>query len=94
MTDFQLKPTQNGVQIDLNASQDAHTPLLAAFQECQQGRCSCPTMEYQKLASLDIHTSQDGLQLLLEALPGQTFDPAEIEKCLEYTVKAVTPEPS
>jgi hypothetical protein len=28
--------------------------LLAAFAECQSGRCSCPTEEYQKVASMEV----------------------------------------
>jgi len=59
--------------------------LLEAFQECQEGRCSCPTEAYKKLDSLEIEQSGQDIQLHLRARSGLKIDKAEIEKCLEYT---------
>lgn len=60
--------------------------LIDAFAECAEGRCSCPTDEYQKLTSLDVRRGQDEISLRLESKPGTTFDTAEIAHCLEHTL--------
>lgn len=59
--------------------------LLEAFQECQEGRCSCPTDEYKKLERLEVIADGSTVSLRLTAKDGESFDPREIEACLEYT---------
>ncbi len=63
--------------------------LMAAFKECQQGTCSCPTQEYEKVESMSIAQSKEGVSLTVTAKAGQQIDMAEIEKCLEHTKKRV-----
>ena len=35
--------------------------LLEAFQECSEGRCSCPTQEYEKVEKLDIISTENSI---------------------------------
>ena len=67
---------------DIGANRDE---LLKAFQECQEGRCSCPTDEYAKLDSLAIEQAGDDVQLRLKSKPGARLDEKEIDKCLAFT---------
>lgn len=85
----QIKTTENGIQIDVTDLEGKKEQLLEAFQECSEGRCTCPTQEYQKVEALDILDSSDAIQLSIKAKAGQQIDTAEIEKCLEYTKKRV-----
>ena len=85
-----IKTTENGLQIDVTDLEGKKEQLLEAFQECSEGRCTCPTNEYQKLAALDVIDSGDAIQLSLIAKPDEQFDTTEIEKCLEYTKQRVS----
>jgi len=43
--------------VSIEVTDVAGQELFEAFRECQAGQCSCPTDEYQKLASMDVqHT--------------------------------------
>jgi hypothetical protein len=58
---------------------------LEAFQECQEGRCACPTQEYSKLDSIEIENNDNQIHIKLKSKPDEQIDEAEIAKCLEYT---------
>ena len=64
--------------------------LLKNFQACQEGSCDCPSDEYVKLEKLDIKSSETEMTLNLKAKKDQTFDKAEVEKCVDYVVKKVS----
>lgn len=85
-----IKPTETGVQIGVTEFEGKKEQLLDAFQECSEGRCTCPTNEYQKVQKLDILGTDDMIRLSITAKPDEQIDTAEIEKCLEYTKKRVT----
>ncbi len=83
---------ERGTQLDIEVG-DLHgkqEELMKAFQDCQEGRCSCPTTQYQKLEALDIEPKEDGLMLRLKPKSGMRFDSSEIEKCLQYTADQVS----
>jgi len=73
-----------GVVVEIEELHDQRAQLLETFTACREGRCSCPTDEYDKLESLDIEDGESGLKLHLHAKPGATFEVSEIERCLEY----------
>jgi len=77
---------------DISAlQQTAEEPaaLLAAFKECQEGRCSCPTQVYEKVESLIVEQFPAGIMLSVKAKQGQSIDVGEIEKCLEHTENCI-----
>jgi hypothetical protein len=86
----QIKTTETGIQIDITELEGRQEQLLEAFQECSDGRCTCPTQEYQKVESLEIAGSDDVIQLSIQAKAGEQIDTAEIEKCLAYTQRRVS----
>jgi hypothetical protein len=73
------------VNIEVTEVAGVQDKLLEAFGECQAGRCSCPTDEYQKLASMEVEQETDTIRLRLHAKPGERFDTSEIAACLDYT---------
>ncbi len=85
-----IKTTENGIEIDIKQVEDKKDQLLEAFQECQDGRCTCHTEEYKKVESLHIDAGADSIKLSIKSKPEQVIDTAEIEKCLEYTKKRVS----
>ncbi len=85
-----IKTTETGIEIDVTNLEGKQEQLMEAFQECSEGRCTCPTNEYQKVEKLDIAGSDDAIQLKIIAKPDEQIDTTEIEKCLEYTKKRVS----
>ena len=82
---YQIDQNETGIDISVTDARDDKQKLMEAFSECQQGRCSCPTDEYKKLAELEVHQQGDGIQLRLKTKSGEVIDKSEIEKCLAYT---------
>jgi hypothetical protein len=86
---YKIEEKPDRIDIEVSETRGRQDKLLEAFQECQQGRCSCPTREYSKLASLEIDNGDDAIRLKLKSRPGERFDSSEIGKCLEYTREKV-----
>ncbi len=84
-----ITKTENGIEIDVTDLKGKDAQLLEAFQECSEGRCTCPTEEYKKVAAMTVTSENDEIQLSIKAKVEQTIDTAEIEKCLDYTKKRV-----
>ncbi len=89
MADYRIEKRPEGVSIQVADVAGHQEELLRAFEECQEGRCTCPTNEYEKVASMQVAASDDEMSLHLEAKPGSTFDTEEISACLDYTTAKV-----
>ena len=82
---YKVESNKDEVNIEISETEGKEKKLLEAFQECQEGRCSCPTQEYSKLKSLEIENNKDTIHLKLKSKSDEQFDEKEISKCLEYT---------
>jgi len=89
---YTINEHDKGVDISVEDVKNKKEKLLGAFQECQEGRCSCPTEEYKKMESLEVEHDNQSIQLRLKSKHGVKIDKSEIEKCLEYTSKRVEEE--
>ena len=76
---------RKGSQYRRHREQRKTKKLLQAFQECQEGHCTCPTQEYSKLDAVEIATDEDTIKLKLKSKPDVKFDMSEIGNCLEHT---------
>lgn len=86
---YHIDEKNTGIEISVTSEEGNQQKLLAAFRECEEGRCSCPTQEYRKLAALEVAQDGAGIELRLKSKEGEVIDKAEIEKCLAYTSKRV-----
>lgn len=86
MTDYTIDSDGDSVAIEITGVAGHQEELLEAFGQCQQGQCSCPTDEYEKVASMDVEPAGDRIAIRLAAKPGTTLDTAGIAACLDYTV--------
>jgi hypothetical protein len=91
MTKYRINADGPSIAIELTEVGGNQERLLEAFAECQDGRCSCPTNEYEKVAAMDVQPDEDRIAIKLQAKPGTTFDAAEIVACLNYTVAKSQP---
>lgn len=87
MTRYQIDQNDDGLTIRVTETGPAGDRLLAAFQECREGRCDCPTNEYEKVSQLSVESEpDDAITLRLVAKSGERFDESEIDACLQHTV--------
>lgn len=86
MTKYTINAEGASVAIELTDVGGRQEELLEAFGECQEGRCSCPTEEYLKVAAMEVRPAGDRIAIRLEAKPGTSLDTSEIAACLDYTV--------
>ncbi len=89
---YEIKSEKDVVEIEVRDVEGKEEQLLQAFQECQEGRCSCPTQEYAKLESLEVTEDAGTIALRLTAKKGDKIDQREIERCLEHTESSIEPE--
>jgi hypothetical protein len=86
MTKYTIDTDGSSVAIELTEVAGRQAGLLEAFGECQEGRCSCPTDEYRKVATMDVRPTGDRIAIRLEEKPRMSLDASEIAACLDYTV--------
>ena len=84
-----ITTNKNGIDINITEIEGKKKKLLEAFQECSEGRCTCPTQEYEKMESLNIVDTEKTIQLSIKGKDNEVIDTKEIEKCLEYTKNKV-----
>ena len=87
MTRFRIDKSSADVRIALTEVGEKREALLGAFNECAEGRCSCPTNEYEKVASMEVESGQDRIDIRLQAKPGREFYVTEIATCLAHTIQ-------
>jgi hypothetical protein len=87
-TKYELHEDAATVSIDVSGVDDERQErkLREAFDDCRSGRCTCPTDQYDKLASMQVERGEDAITLKLEPKPGERFDTAELANCLEHTI--------
>lgn len=89
MARYQIRKDRSEVSIELTEVAGHERELLEVLGECQEGRCSCPTDEYRKVAAMDVRTREDQIAIHLESKPGEDLDASEIAACLDYTVNKI-----
>ena len=85
-----ITKNDNGIEIKITEVKGKKDELLEAFQECSEGRCSCPTQEYEKVETINITDAENNIQLSIKSKDNEVIDTKEIEKCLEHTKNRVS----
>ena len=95
---YRIDKMDERMHIEIVGVGDSENEVLGAFEQCQEGRCACPTNQYEKLRSLDMETGPDAITLRLTpkpgAKPGEAFEQEEIEKCLDFTIESASADRS
>ena len=86
MPNYKITPTQRGLHIQVSDAAGKEQQLLEALQECQEGRCSCPTAEYEKLAHMQVTRTDDSVEIDLRTKPGVALEADAVQRCLDFTV--------
>ena len=86
---YNIDENENGLDISVDNIKDKKKELLQAFQECQEGHCSCPTEEFKKLESLHVEQADDAIKIHIKSRKEVKIDKAEINRCLDYTAERI-----
>ena len=86
MKKYTIEKKNGGLFVGIESSGLEKTQLLEAFQRCREGRCDCPTDEYDKLASMHVNQDAERISLSLKAKPGQSIAKAAVAACLDHTL--------
>lgn len=82
---YQIDENAEGLRIQATVSPDQQKTLLAEFQKCAAGTCSCPSTQYEKLQAIDVTPNSAGVTVQLKAKSGEVIDRKDIERCLDHT---------
>ena len=82
---YAIKGKPQGLEIKIEQLGDKQNKVLESLQACAEGKCDCPTSQYEKLDSIQILPAGDSVSIELKAKAGETIEQSEIQRCLEYT---------
>jgi hypothetical protein len=83
---YQIRSDPTKLAIRIDEVNDKKAQLMEALQECSEGRCNCPTPEYEKLSSMQVEERGGSVNIELKPKPGQKLEPDDIEKCVQHTI--------
>jgi len=86
MPNYTITPTQRGLHIQVRDAAGQKHQLLEVLQECQEGRCPCPTGEYEKLAQMQVTSADGSVEIDLRTKPGAALEADAVRRCLDFTV--------
>lgn len=89
-TKFDIQPTTDGLKIEATADAKQAQQLMDEFGKCANGTCSCQSSEYEKVESMQVTRSDDGVSLVLKAKEGQALDTSCVAECLNHTASQIT----
>ncbi len=86
MPQYRIREEHAAVSIELTDVQGTQDELLEAFTECQTGQCSCPTDQYEKVASMQLGSDEQQITIQLQPHAGERLDSDELAACPAYTI--------
>jgi hypothetical protein len=86
---YAIKGRPQGLEIEIEDLGNKQQQVLESLQACAEGKCSCPTSQYEKLDAIQISPSPGSVSIELKAKAGETIKQYDIEKCLDYTAEQV-----
>lgn len=85
--EYKVDTTATGLKVSATVPAEQQAKLLEELGKCAAGTCACPSTQYEKLASIDIQQTSDGVSVDLKAKAGENIDPADVAHCLEHTAE-------
>lgn len=88
---YSVGQTSDGLRVDAAVPVEQQAKLLVEFAKCAAGTCSCPSTQYEKLASINVKQTDVGVSVDLKAKDGETIDQDDIARCLDHTANLINP---
>lgn len=86
---YSIDQTTDGLHVNASVPAEQQAKLLEEFGKCAAGSCSCPSTQYEKLASIDVKQTADGVSVDLKAKSGEVIDGDDIARCLDHTANLI-----
>jgi len=83
---YEITDRGDDVEIRVRETGGHALRVLASMQDCQDGRCGCPTDRGDRLAGMDVQASDDEISVRLRPRDGEQLDVGELQACMDYTV--------
>ncbi|HKI98538.1 MAG TPA: hypothetical protein VKB51_08715 [bacterium] len=83
---FKVLEDESKLDIEIEGLHGKQETVLKSLQACAEGRCTCPTPEYDKLDSMALTQDGDRIGVSLKPKPGQKFERSAIETCVQHTI--------
>ena len=90
---YEITARDSDVDIHLHETGEHTAQLLASLQQCQQGRCGCPTDQHDRLEDITVHDTPDEHTIQLRPCEGQRLDTSQLQACVDYTIAAANQDP-
>ena len=90
---YDIAQAGEAVEIHVQDAGERAPQVLASLQECQEcqeGRCGCPTDQYDRLASIEVGGGDGELTVQLTPRPGEHLDPDALRACMDYTLESAS----
>jgi hypothetical protein len=82
---YSVIQTNDGLRVNAAVPVERQAKLLEEFGKCASGTCSCPSMQFDKLASIYVTQTTDGVSVDLKTKAGEVIDGDDIKRCLDFT---------
>ncbi len=82
---YQVDPTGDGLKVEASVAPEQQAKLLEELGKCASGTCSCPSTQYDKLASINVSPGAAGVSVELKAKSGERLDIEDVRRCLDHT---------
>ena len=92
--DYRMRKGQQELTVEIEGSELDNSRLMSEFQKCREGRCDCPTQEYDKLEGIRIEQDRDRFALHLKPKPGRSINQDAVAACLDHTLGKSTQDPA
>lgn len=86
MTSYNIKKVEKDLVIDIKDISSNKDEILANFNDCKEGKCSCPTDEYKKLKDMKINFTDNEIEITIAPKENTEFNKKEIGKCLDFSI--------
>ena len=71
---YSVDQTNEGLRVNAAVPAEQQAKLLEEFGKCAAGTCSCPSTQFDKLASIDVKQTLGGVSVDLKAKSGELID--------------------
>lgn len=83
---YRIHDRDGGLTVSVIGVEGRQERVLAAFRQCRDGTCGCPTDAYAKLERVTVTPVGGGVELRLEPKAGAALDAAEVARRVDYTL--------
>lgn len=83
---FRIKDDATTVSIQIEELGGKQGQVLKSLQACSEGRCTCPTGEYDKLDAMQLAQAPDRIAVTLKPKASQRLERSAIEACVQHTI--------